>query len=56
MEGFFADPVYSGNRDMVGWKMIGHPGAKYDYLDWIERHNETYPHPPVSIYGFTHES
>jgi len=56
MEGFFADPVYGGNRDMVGWKMIGYPGAKYDYLDWIERHNETYPHPPVSIYGYTPES
>src|SRR4051794_17804211 len=21
--GFFADPIYGGNRDMVGWKMIG---------------------------------
>ena len=56
MEGFFADPVYGGNRDMVSWKMIGYPGARYDYLNWIERHNETYPNPPVSIYGYTPES
>src|SRR6266850_61868 len=42
-EGFFADPVYGGNRDMVGWKMIGFPGARYDYRDWIDRHNEPYP-------------
>jgi gluconate 2-dehydrogenase gamma chain len=50
-EGFFADPAYGGNRDMVGWKMIGFPGARYDYRDWVERHNERYPLPPVSIYG-----
>lgn len=56
MEGFFSDPVYGGNRDMVSWKMIGYPGARYDYLNWIERHNETYPNPPVSIYGYTPES
>jgi gluconate 2-dehydrogenase gamma chain len=50
-EGFFADPVYGGNRDMVGWKMIGFPGARYDYRDWIERHNQRYPLPPVGIKG-----
>lgn len=50
-EGFFSDPVYGGNRDMCAWKMIGFPGARYDYRDWVERHNEKYPHPPVSIGG-----
>lgn len=50
-EGFFADPVYGGNRDMAGWKMLGFPGARYDYRDWVERHNEKYPLPPVSIMG-----
>lgn len=50
-EGFFADPLYGGNRDMCGWKMIGFPGARYDYRDWVGRHNERYPHPPVSIQG-----
>ena len=49
--GFFADPIYGGNRDMVSWKMIGFPGARYNYLDWIERHNEPYPLPPVSLAG-----
>jgi gluconate 2-dehydrogenase gamma chain len=37
--------------DMVGWKMIGFPGARYNYLDWVERHNERFPLPPVSITG-----
>lgn len=51
MEGFFADPIYGGNRDMVGWKLVGFPGARYDYRDWVDRHNETYPLPPVGIMG-----
>lgn len=50
-EGFFADPVYGGNRDMVGWKMIGFPGARYDYRDWIDHPNQRYPLPPVGIMG-----
>jgi gluconate 2-dehydrogenase gamma chain len=50
-EGFFADPVYGGNRDMAGWKMIGFPGARYDYRDWVDRHNQRYPLPPVGIMG-----
>jgi gluconate 2-dehydrogenase gamma chain len=49
--GFFADPVYGGNRDMAAWKMIGYPGARYNYLDWVNRHNEKFPLPPVSITG-----
>jgi gluconate 2-dehydrogenase gamma chain len=50
-EGFFADPVYGGNKDMAGWKLVGFPGTRYDYRDWVERHNEVYPLPPVSIMG-----
>ncbi len=49
--GFFADPIYGGNRDMVGWRMIGFPGTRYNYLDWIDRHNERFPLPPVSMTG-----
>ena len=26
MEGFFADPIYGGNRNKVSWKMVGYPG------------------------------
>lgn len=25
-QGFYADPVYGGNRDRVGWKVVGFPG------------------------------
>jgi gluconate 2-dehydrogenase gamma chain len=49
--GFFADPIYGGNRDMAAWTMIGYPGARYNYLDWIDRHNERFPLPAVSMTG-----
>ncbi len=49
--GFFADPIYGGNREMVAWKMIGYPGSRYNYLDWVSRHNEKFPLPPVSLTG-----
>jgi gluconate 2-dehydrogenase gamma chain len=51
MEGFFADPLYGGNRNMVGWKLVGFPGARYDYRDHIAKHNVPYPRGPISIYG-----
>lgn len=50
-EGFFADPVYGGNRNLVGWKLIGFPGARYDYRDWVHEYNKGYPRPPVGIGG-----
>ena len=51
MEGFFADPIYGGNRNMAGWRMIGFRGTRYDYTDWIERHDVAFTDPPTSIMG-----
>jgi gluconate 2-dehydrogenase gamma chain len=51
MEGYFADPVYGGNRDMAGWKMIGFPGTRYDFRDVLEKPGQKYTLPPVSIIG-----
>lgn len=31
IEGMFSDPMYGGNRDMIGWKLIGYPGAQRNY-------------------------
>jgi gluconate 2-dehydrogenase gamma chain len=50
-EGYFSDPIYGGNRDMAAWKMIGFPGAHYDYKEWISRHGEPVPFEPVSFLG-----
>ncbi len=51
IEGFFSDPIYGGNRDMAGWKLIGFPGARYDYTEYVKKHGERYPLPPVGIAG-----
>jgi len=31
IEGMFSDPLYGGNRDLAGWKLIGYPGAQRTY-------------------------
>ena len=33
-EGLFADPVYGGNRNKAGWRVLGHPGV------WMENSAE----------------
>jgi gluconate 2-dehydrogenase gamma chain len=50
-EGYFADPMYGGNRAMGSWKMIGFPGARADFKDWVEKRGARYPLGPVSILG-----
>jgi gluconate 2-dehydrogenase gamma chain len=50
-EGYFSDPIYGGNKDMGAWKMIGFPGAHYDYKEWVSRHGERVPYPTVSFKG-----
>lgn len=50
-EGYFSDPIYGGNRDMAAWKMIGFPGAHYDYSAWVSRHGERVPFPTVGFKG-----
>ena len=49
MEGFFADPIYGGNRDKIGWKLVGFPGVAAVYSDFIDKHNVPYNAEPVSI-------
>lgn len=43
-QGFYADPIYGGNRDRVGWQVIGFPGpssmnevftGRYSTLAWF---------------------
>ncbi|PZR09739.1 MAG: gluconate 2-dehydrogenase [Azospirillum brasilense] len=48
-EGYFCDPGYGGNRQMAAWRMIGFPGARADFMDWVEQYGRHYPYPPVSI-------
>jgi len=48
-EGFFADPLYGGNQDKVGWKLLGFPGVSSGaYREHIDNANP-YRAEPVSI-------
>ena len=54
MAGFFADPIYGGNRDKVAWKMIGFPGLPATYADKIDTYRDKrYVAEPQSIADFS---
>jgi gluconate 2-dehydrogenase gamma chain len=54
MEGFFADPIYGGNKDKVAWKMIGFPGLPASYRNEIKTYfNKKYDKDPQSIADFS---
>jgi gluconate 2-dehydrogenase gamma chain len=54
MEGFFADPMYGGNRAMAGWKMVGYPGLPATYREDIKKYfGKKYDKPPQSIADFS---
>ena len=48
-EGFFADPLYGGNRNKAGWRLVGFPGVAAVYTEHIERYGVPYRVEPVSI-------
>jgi gluconate 2-dehydrogenase gamma chain len=48
IEGFFSDPIYGGNRDKVGWKLVGFPGVAAVYTPHIGR-TTAYEAQPISI-------
>ncbi len=33
MEGMFCEPMYGGNRGLVGWRLVGFPGQQFGYED-----------------------
>jgi gluconate 2-dehydrogenase gamma chain len=33
LQGLLCDPAYGGNRDKVGWRLIGYPGAQWGYTE-----------------------
>jgi gluconate 2-dehydrogenase gamma chain len=54
MAGFFADPIYGGNRDKVAWKMLGFPGLPATYADKIDAYRgKRYIAEPQSIADFS---
>jgi gluconate 2-dehydrogenase gamma chain len=54
MEGFFADPIYGGNRNMAAWKMVGYPGLPATYREEFKAYfGKKYDKPPRSIADFS---
>ncbi|MFL6733278.1 MAG: gluconate 2-dehydrogenase subunit 3 family protein [Sphingomicrobium sp.] len=51
LEGYFSDPIYGGNKDAAAWKMIGFPGAHYDYSEWVTAYNKPVPVEVVGLLG-----
>ena len=50
MEGFFADPIYGGNRNKAGWKMIGFPGVIEVNRENVAKYlDKPFPTNPLSI-------
>jgi gluconate 2-dehydrogenase gamma chain len=54
MEGFFADPIYGGNRNKVSWRMLGFPGLPATYAKVIDEYRDKrYVAEPQSIADFS---
>jgi gluconate 2-dehydrogenase gamma chain len=50
MEGMFADPIYGGNRNKAGWKMLGFPGAIAVNRENVAKfRDKEFPNDPVGI-------
>ena len=50
-EGFLADPMYGGNRGFAGWKLIGFPGPRYNYVAEIKQYGKRYTQQTVGLLG-----
>ncbi len=48
IEGVYSDPLYGGNKNMLGWKMRKYPGNQMAYTDIMEK-NEFVVMDPKSL-------
>jgi gluconate 2-dehydrogenase gamma chain len=48
MEGMFADPVYGGNRDFAGWRLLGFPGSQMQYTEADLRSDKAFTRLPIT--------
>jgi gluconate 2-dehydrogenase gamma chain len=47
IEGMFADPVYGGNKDFAGWRLVGFPGAQPQFSAADMQSREAYGGSPM---------
>jgi gluconate 2-dehydrogenase gamma chain len=48
MEGMFADPIYGGNRDFAGWRLVGFPGAQGNFTAVDLQNKQTFSRAPIT--------
>lgn len=48
MEGMFADPVYGGNRDFAGWRLVGFPGAQPIFTPLDMQSKQAFTRAPIT--------
>jgi gluconate 2-dehydrogenase gamma chain len=47
MEGMFADPIYGGNRNFAGWRLVGFPGAQPLYTPEDMQSTQAFTREPI---------
>ena len=47
IEGLFADPVYGGNKDFAGWRLVGFPGGQAVYTPADLQNRQAFTRAPI---------
>jgi len=47
MEGMFADPIYGGNNDFAGWRLVGFPGAQAIFTPADMQSKQAFTRAPI---------
>lgn len=47
MEGMFADPLYGGNRNFAGWRLVGFPGAQAIFSPTDLKSKDAFTRSPI---------
>jgi gluconate 2-dehydrogenase gamma chain len=48
MEGMFADPVYGGNKNFAGWRLVGFPGAQPIFSEEDMHSSQPFTRVPIT--------
>jgi gluconate 2-dehydrogenase gamma chain len=50
VEGMFCDPMHEGNKDLIGWQLIGFPGPYMSWASEMDKHDgERFRPKPKSL-------
>jgi gluconate 2-dehydrogenase gamma chain len=47
LEGMFSDPIYGGNKDFAGWRLVGFPGAQPQFTPEDLASKEAFTREPI---------